>query len=118
MKTKRTFLSAAFKVFLALASFTGTIGFWSLLTNKDLSSAASSTETKQTGLSAYNLPSIPTIVPLMIVDQTTRNVNQGVLPSTAIRSVQAPAITNQATNPSNTAPIIIPTPVTSSTSSK
>lgn len=119
MSKKKNFVPATLKVFIALSSISGTLGLWNSLANQDFNLANASNDqlNPQTDLSA--LPVIPTLVPLVVVNESliTSQQNQNQPYATQeIRIVAAPI--QSAAAVSSSSPVVIPAPVTKTKSSK
>lgn len=120
MTKKKAFIPAAVKVFLALTSFTGTIGLWNMLSNRDFA-VVKNRDTSD--LAALNLSPIPTLVPLVTIDMAVVNSdtsNSFTQPSSELRKIQKPQppVGSQSQITSNNTPDILPAPVTVTRSSR
>ena len=122
MSKKKNFVPAALKVLIALSSFTGTVGLWNSLANKDFNVANASNEqiNPQPDLSA--LPAIPTLVPLVVVNESLMTSQQSQPQPYAtqeVRSVTAPIQSPAPLTISSSSPAVIqPATVTKTKSSK
>ena len=120
---KKQFVPNAFKLMIAVGSMAGTFGIWSFLANKDVQHANAQTNTSDQTYATINQAPLPTLVPLVNVNITS----SGVTVSQAATAVPLREVTQQAsssspsttvTSPSNTNPVVIPAPVTTSRSSR
>ena len=121
IQKKKKFIPAAFKVLVAMSSFAGTIGMWNYLSNKDLINASANNDQPQGLAGSQTLPPIPTLVPLIVVNQvSTSNLSGQNLSTstTTLRSVQAPSQTIISQPATSGSPVVIPAPVTITRSSK
>ena len=119
MKKNRSIVPIAVKVFLALASVTGTIGLWNFLSNRDYSANQVIDKSSQ---NVPDLPPIPTLVPLIHVDYGLSSLQPTIQPQTGemLRKVQiAQSAASDQNQPSvNNSPEVFPAPVTSTRSSR
>ncbi len=121
MTKKRSFIPAAAKILLALASFTGTIGLWNFLANKDYQVGGINQNPDK---EMPNLRPMPTLVALVTITEENTNPTSPVvnsLPITELRKVElslAPVAASQPRLSINNAPEILPAPVANTNSSR
>lgn len=121
MTKKRSFIPAAAKVFLALASFTGTIGLWNFLSNRDYQAGNISQNPDK---EIPDLQPMPTLVALVTISEENVNPTSpeaNSLPMTDLRKVQlslAPVAASQPQISISSSPEILPAPVTNTKSSR
>ena len=131
IRKKKSIVPSTFKFVVAISSVAGTIGIWNFLANKDLINAqAQNLDGAQSG-TTIELPPLPTIVPLVEVQQQTilDTASQTAATAPALRNIaapqpQVPVVTNNnntstgSTTTVTNQPVVVPTAVTTTQTSK
>jgi hypothetical protein len=119
VKKKKQFVPNVFKLFVALGSMLGTLGIWTFLANKDLQQVNGQGNAQDQPQTNYMQTPLPTLVPLHTVEITASGVTvDQPAANLPLREVTQPASTTSVNPPSNTNPVIIPAPVTTTRSSR
>lgn len=117
MSKKKIFVPNATKVLLTLTSLAGTVGLWNLISNQSLVSAQQADNTVDGPLV---LAPMPTVVPLVQVTPSVSTTLQDASTSQSVLRQVAPQQGGYSPSVSNSssAPVILPGPVTTTSSSK